>query len=147
VGRPIAFKGTYFVLLYMCDDNNIRIISMAYDVENIFAKILREEIPCDKVFENDHVLAFRDVQPQAPVHVLVIPKGAYTDMDDFSARATDTEIVAYTHAVGQIARELGIKDTGYRILSNCGVDSGQEVPHLHIHILGGKTLGPIVSTS
>jgi diadenosine tetraphosphate (Ap4A) HIT family hydrolase len=112
---------------------------MAYDSSNIFARILRGEIPCKKVFEDDHVLAFHDINPQAPVHVLVIPKGAYESMDDFSATAS--EIAGFIRAVGQIARMLGLAETGYRILANHGRDSHQEVPHLHIHIFAGRPLG------
>lgn len=118
---------------------------MAYDPENIFAKILRGEIPCDKVLENDHVLAFRDINPLAPVHVLVIPKGQYVSMDDFTANAGDVEIAALFRAVGDLARELGVARDGYRILSNCGADGHQEVPHLHVHLFGGRSLGRMLS--
>ena len=114
---------------------------MAYDPNNVFARILRGELPCKKVYEDDHVLAFHDIRPQAPVHVLVIPKGAYVSMDDFSERASDAEIVALTRAVGRIARDLGLAEPGYRTLSNAGGHSNQEVPHLHIHIFGGRPLG------
>lgn len=119
--------------------------SKAYDPNNIFARILRGEIPCNKVFENDHVLAFRDIQPQAAVHILVIPKGAYVDMDDFTARASGAEIEALFRAQGEIARTAGIADSGYRIISNCGPDSGQEVPHLHLHLVGGQPLGRMLA--
>ena len=112
-----------------------------YDPNNIFARILRGEIPCGKVFENEHVLAFRDIQPQAPVHVLVIPKGAYVDMDDFTARAGEAEIAALWRALGEIARAEGLAAGGYRVISNCGLNGGQEVPHLHLHLLGGRALG------
>lgn len=112
-----------------------------YDPNNIFARILRGEIPCGKVYENEHVLAFRDINPQAPVHVLVIPKGAYVDMDDFSVRASADEIAALMRATGEIARAEGIAQSGYRVLSNCGANGGQEVPHLHLHLVGGRTLG------
>ncbi len=112
-----------------------------YNPQNIFAKILRGEIPCNKVFEDEHVLAFRDIQPQAPVHVLVIPKGAYVDMDDFTARAAAEEIAALFRALGQIARAEGLSAGGYRVISNCGLNGGQEVPHLHLHLVGGRTLG------
>lgn len=112
-----------------------------YDPNNIFARILRGEIPCNKVFENEHVLAFRDIHPQAPVHVLVIPKGAYVDMDDFTARASADEIAALMRATGEIARAEGIAQSGYRVLSNCGANGGQEVPHLHLHLVGGRPLG------
>lgn len=120
---------------------------MSYDPDNIFAKILRGEIPCDKVYEDEYVLAFRDIHPQAPTHILVIPKGAYTDMDDFTARATPEEISAFLKAAGHIAREEGVAETGYRMISNCGLNSGQEVPHLHIHILGGRKLGRMVAAA
>ena len=118
-----------------------------YNAQNIFAKILRGEIPCNKVFEDDHVLAFRDIQPQAPVHVLVIPKGAYIDMDDFTARATAEEIAALFRALGQIARAEGLTEGGYRVLSNCGLNGGQEVPHLHLHLVGGRVLGRMLQPS
>lgn len=117
---------------------------MAYDPNNIFAKILRGEIPCDKVFEDDHTLAFNDINPQAPVHVLVIPKGAYENMDDFHANASDAEIAALIRAVGTVARMTGVDDTGYRILSNTGNDAHQEVPHLHIHVCGKRDLGRMI---
>lgn len=117
---------------------------MAYDDDNIFAKILRGEIPCDKVHETEHALAFRDINPQAPVHVLVIPKGRYVSMDDFSASASDTEIADFTRAVGEVARMMNVVDSGYRILANHGDDGHQEVPHLHIHVFGGKNLGRMI---
>jgi diadenosine tetraphosphate (Ap4A) HIT family hydrolase len=116
----------------------------AYDDDNIFAKILRGEIPCDKVYENDHALAFRDINPQAPVHILVIPKGRYVSMDDFSADASDAEIAGFTRAVGQVARDAGVDDTGYRILANHGRDGHQEVAHFHVHVFGGKNLGRMI---
>jgi histidine triad (HIT) family protein len=114
---------------------------MAYDTNNIFARILRGEIPCQKVFENEHVLAFRDINPQAPLHILVIPKGPYVSMDDFSAKASDAEIAAFVRAVGEIARAEGVAESGYRILANHGSDAHQEVPHFHVHIFGKKQLG------
>lgn len=117
---------------------------MAYDDQNIFAKIIRGEIPCNKVFEDDHTLAFNDIHPQAPVHVLVIPKGAYVDMDDFAANASDAEMAALTKAIGEVARIAGVADSGYRLITNNGADSHQEVPHLHFHILGGRPLGPLL---
>lgn len=117
---------------------------MAYDSNNIFAKILRGDIPCKKIYEDSHVLAFHDIQPKAPVHILVIPKGAYTDMDDFTKRATDVEMAALLKALGQLARDHGLDQTGYRVISNCGVNGGQEVPHLHLHLLGGKKIGKMV---
>ena len=117
---------------------------MAYDDSNVFAKILRGEIPNKTVYEDDHVLAFHDINPLTPTHVLVVPKGPYQSMDDFSAHASDAEIAALFRAVGQIARSLGVADDGYRILSNCGTHANQEVPHLHIHIFGGKQLGSML---
>lgn len=117
---------------------------MAYDPNNVFARILRGEIPNDTVYEDEHVLAFRDINPQAPTHVLVIPKGAYVDMDDFTANASAAEIAALFKAVGAVARQLGLDGDGYRVLSNCGADAHQEVPHLHIHIFGGRPLGPML---
>jgi len=118
---------------------------MDYDDENIFARILRGEIPCDKVFEDEHTLAFRDINPQTPTHVLVIPKGAYVSMDDFSANASDEEIVGLTRAVGKVARDLGAVESGYRVLSNIGPDAHQEVQHLHFHIFAGKNLGHMIN--
>ena len=117
---------------------------MAYDPNNIFARILRGEIPCNKVFENDHVLAFHDIRPQAPTHILVIPKGPYVSADDFGANASDAEIAALMRAVSHVAREAGVAETGYRLLANHGVDANQEVPHFHIHIFGGRRLGQMV---
>src|ERR1044071_4258592 len=101
----------------------------AYDKNNIFAKILRGEIPCSKVYEDDHALAFNDINPQAPVHVLVIPKGAYVSMDDFAAKGTEAEITGFFRAVGKVARKLGVEKDGYRILANHGQNAHQEVPH------------------
>ena len=117
---------------------------MAYNDQNIFAKILRGEIPCDKVYEDDHVLAFNDINPQTPVHILVIPKGAYVDINDFHEKASDAEIAALTRAIGTVAKAAGIADSGYRIIANTGPDSHQEVPHLHFHILGGKPVGRLL---
>jgi diadenosine tetraphosphate (Ap4A) HIT family hydrolase len=117
---------------------------MGYDKENIFAKILRGEIPCDKVYEDEHALAFRDINPQAPVHVLVVPKGSYINTDDFSAKASDAEIVGYIRAVGQVGRELGIVNRGFRTLANNGPDAHQEVPHFHTHIFAGRDLGHMI---
>lgn len=118
---------------------------MPYDQNNIFARILRGEIPCRKVYEDQHVLAFHDIRPQAPTHVLVIPKGPYVSYADFSEQATPEEIVAFTRAVGLIARQAGVEDSGYRLIANHGPDSHQEVPHLHFHILGGRPLGPMLT--
>ncbi|WP_456237121.1 histidine triad nucleotide-binding protein [Arenibaculum pallidiluteum] len=117
---------------------------MMYDPNNVFARILRGEIPCKKVAEDEHTLAFHDINPQAPVHVLVIPKGAYLSWDDFSARATDAEQAALTRMVGRVAREAGLAETGYRVLANTGRDGHQDVPHLHLHVLGGRPLGPML---
>jgi len=117
---------------------------MDYDDGNIFARILRGEIPCNKVFEDEHTLAFHDINPQTPIHVLVIPKGAYASMDDFSAKASDAEIAGLMRAVGKVARDLGALEGGYRILSNTGPDAHQDVPHLHIHIFAGKNLGRMI---
>lgn len=114
---------------------------MAYDPDNVFAKILRHEIPAKVVYEDAHALAFHDIRPQAPVHVLVITKGAYVDWPDFAARATDAEMAGYLRAVAETARLLGLEGAGYRVLSNIGADGGQEVPHLHLHIFGGRKLG------
>ncbi|MCW2383184.1 MULTISPECIES: histidine triad nucleotide-binding protein [unclassified Sphingobium] len=119
--------------------------TLPYDESNIFAKILRGDIPCNKVFEDDHVLAFHDIAPQAPTHILVIPKGAYVSWDDFSARASEGEIAAFVRAVGTIAREAGLVEPGYRLLANVGAHGGQEVPHLHIHLFGGRALGPMLA--
>ena len=118
---------------------------MAYDRNNVFARILRGEIPCTKVFEDEHVLAFHDINPQSPMHILVIPKGEYVSLDDFSAKASDAEIAALVRAVGTLARELGLADSGYRILANSGRDARQEVPHLHLHLFGGRDLGPMLA--
>lgn len=117
---------------------------MAYDDDNIFAKILRGEIPANKVYEDDHALAFHDINPATPVHVLVIPKGRYVSMDDFSANASEAEIAGLFRAVGKVARDLGVVGSGYRILANNGDDALQEVPHLHIHIFAGRPLGGMI---
>lgn len=114
---------------------------MAYDDDNVFARILRGEIPAEKVYEDEHVLAFNDIAHLAPVHVLVIPKGKYVSMNDFAARASDAELAALTRAVGKIAAELGVAESGYRVVGNTGPDAGQEVPHFHMHIFGGRRLG------
>jgi diadenosine tetraphosphate (Ap4A) HIT family hydrolase len=117
---------------------------MAYDDSNIFACILRGEIPCDRVYEDDHVLAFRDINPQTPTHVLVIPKGAYVSFDDFSEQASETEIAAFVRAAGRIARDLGLAEPGYRMLANHGRDGRQEVAHFHLHIFGGQDCGRMI---
>ena len=117
---------------------------MAYNDQNIFAKILRGDIPCDKVYENDYALAFRDIAPQTPVHVLVIPKGPYVSYVEFSEQASDAELAGFMRAVGAVAAELGIAEAGSRILSNQGEDGNQEVPHFHLHMLSGKNLGRMI---
>lgn len=116
---------------------------MSYDPSNIFAKILRGEIPCTKVFETEHVLAFRDINPLAPVHVLIIPKGPYRSLTEMSESAPE-EAAALLQAIGTVARQEGIAESGYRVISNAGVDGNQEVPHLHFHLLGGRNIGPMV---
>jgi len=116
-----------------------------YDDNNIFARILRGEIPSRKVYEDEHALAFHDINPQAPHHVLVIPKGRYVSWDDFSATASDTEIAGFIRAVGKVAREAGMVEPGYRLLANIGPDSHQEVPHLHVHIFAARPLGPMLA--
>jgi len=116
-----------------------------YDKSNIFARILRGEIPARTVYEDDHALAFHDINPLAPVHVLVIPKGPYVSWDDFSERASDAEIAGFVRAVGKVARDLDLVGEGYRALANVGFNSGQEVPHLHVHIFGGRPLGPMLA--
>lgn len=115
-----------------------------YDSNNIFARILRGELPCSKVYENDYALAFNDIAPQAPVHVLVIPKGAYVSMDDFAERGTIEEIAGFTRAIGETAKILGLPENGYRTVTNIGRHGLQEVPHLHTHIFGGKRLGTML---
>ncbi len=117
---------------------------MAYDNDNIFAKILRGEIPCDKVYEDDYALAFNDINPQTPTHVLVIPKGAWESSDDFTANAPDAEIAGFMRAVGKVARDRGAVENGYRMLANCGADAHQEVQHFHIHIFAGQNLGRMI---
>ena len=120
---------------------------MSYDKNNIFAKILRKEIPCKKIFENEHVLSFHDINPQKKIHALVIPKGEYINLDDFNARASDQEIVALSKAITEVSRILSIStDTGkgYRALTNLSEDGGQEVPHLHFHLFGGEKVGKMV---
>lgn len=116
-----------------------------YDPDNIFARILRGEIPCNKVFEDEWALAFHDIAPQAPVHILVVPKGEWVSWDDFSARAAPEEIAGFVRAVGQVARENGLVEPGYRLLANVGGHGGQEVPHLHVHLFGGMPLGRMIA--
>ncbi len=121
-----------------------------YDDQNIFARILRGEIPCNKVHETEHSLAFTDIAPKAPHHVLVIPKGAYVCYDHFAQKASEAEIVDFTRAVGEICGKLGVSPgdggAGYRLIYNAGDDGLQEVPHLHVHILAGRNIGPLVVT-
>lgn len=119
---------------------------MAYDRNNVFAKILRSEIPNKTVYEDDRVLAFHDIAPKAPVHVIVIPKGEYVSLDDFAAKAGAEEIGRFFKTVAKIARdELALAHSGYRVIVNCGANGGQEVPHVHAHILGGRPLGRMVA--
>ena len=120
---------------------------MSYDKNNIFAKILRKEIPCKKIFENDHVLSFHDINPQKKIHALVIPKGDYINLDDFNNRASDQEIVALSKAITEVSKILGISTdsgNGYRALTNLDDHGGQEVPHLHFHLFGGEKIGKMV---
>ena len=120
---------------------------MSYDPANIFARILRGEIPAKKLYEDQWALAFPDIQPRAPVHVLVIPKGPYVSFADFSANASSEEIAGFFRAVGIVARDLGLDAPGFRILANTGADGGQEVPHFHVHVFGGRHLGPMLQPS
>ena len=118
---------------------------MAYDDNNVFAKILRGEIPAKKVHEDEYALAFHDIGAKAPVHVLVIPKGKYISIVDFGEKATEAEIAGFPRAVSKVANELGISNDGFRTITNPGLNGGQEVPHFHVHLLGGKKIGPMVS--
>lgn len=115
-----------------------------YDDQNVFARILRGEIPAKRVYEDDFAIAFDDINPQAPTHILVIPKGPYVSWDDFSARGSDAEIAGFVRAAGAVARAAGLVAPGYRLLANTGRDAHQEVPHLHVHIFAGKPLGPML---
>jgi histidine triad (HIT) family protein len=117
---------------------------MAYDDQNIFAKIIRGEIPCNKVTETDHSLAFHDINPQTPTHILVIPKGPYEDLDAFSSQASEAEIADFIRTLGDVARQAGVVDGGYRTLTNNGQDAHQEVQHMHFHIFAGKNLGRMI---
>ena len=117
---------------------------MAYDRNNVFARILRAELACTKVYEDEHVLAFRDIQPQAPTHIIVIPKGEYVSVDDFAEKASQAEQAAFIRAIGVIARQEGVNASGYRILANHGRAAHQEVPHFHLHLFGGRDLGPML---
>jgi diadenosine tetraphosphate (Ap4A) HIT family hydrolase len=116
-----------------------------YDDSNVFAKILRGEIPSKKLFEDEFALAFHDIAPQAPIHVLVIPKGRFVSLADFSARASAADIAGFWRAVGAVARDLELESPGYRVLTNMGVHAGQEVPHFHVHIFGGRPLGKMLA--
>lgn len=118
--------------------------TLPYDPNNIFAKILRGEIPSKSVYEDEYALAFHDIAPRAPVHILVIPKGLYVSWDDFAAKAPAEEIAGFVRAVGTVAREQGLVAPGYRLLANVGGHGGQEVPHLHVHLFGGRSLGPML---
>ena len=119
--------------------------TLPYDDSNIFARILRGEIPAKRIYEDEFALAFEDIAPQAPTHVLVIPKGRYVSWDDFSANAPDAEIAGFVRAVGHVAREHGLVAPGYRLLANVGAHGGQEVSHLHVHLFGGQPLGPMLA--
>lgn len=116
-----------------------------YDGNNIFARILRGEIPCDNVYEDEYVLAFRDIAPKAPVHILVIPRGAYVSIVDFSENAPEAEIAGFYRALARIAEQEGLTQGGFRTIANTGLNGGQEVPHFHIHLLGGGPVGPMVA--
>lgn len=119
--------------------------TLPYDDDNIFAKILRGEIPSTKIYDDEWAYAFPDINPQAKLHVLVIPKGRYVSWDDFSAKASADEIAGFVRAVGRVARDHGLVEPGYRLLSNLGAHGGQEVPHLHVHLFGGEPLGPMIA--
>jgi diadenosine tetraphosphate (Ap4A) HIT family hydrolase len=119
--------------------------TLPYDETNIFARILRGEVPARKVYEDEYALAFHDINARAPVHILVIPKGGYVSWDDFSERAPAEEIAGFVRAIGHVAREEGLVTPGYRLLANVGAHSGQEVPHLHVHLFGGRPLGPMLA--
>jgi len=119
-------------------------MSETYDQNNIFAKILRGEIPCTPILDTEHALAFYDINPRRKVHILVTPKGAYINAHDFYDRATDAEIIAYHKAIATVIQQAGLDKTGYRLISNTAEHGGQEVPHLHTHILGGEEVGPLV---
>ena len=117
-----------------------------YDDQNIFAKILRGEIPSQRVYEDDYAVAFHDIAPVAPVHILVIPRGSYVSWDDFSAHGSDAEIAGFVRAIGHVAREHGLVAPGYRLLANVGMQAGQEVPHLHVHLFGGRAMGAMLAS-
>ncbi len=115
-----------------------------YDDDNIFARILRGDIPKEMVYEDDYVVAFHDIAPQAPVHILVIPRGRYASIDDFGANGTPEEVAAFYRAIATIAAQEGLQEEGFRCIANTGANGGQEVPHFHMHILGGRKIGPMV---
>lgn len=119
--------------------------TLPYDDSNIFARILRGEIPAKTVYADDHALAFHDIAPQAPLHILVIPRGRYVSWDDFSANASEAEIAGFVRAVGKVARDNDLVEPGYRLLANTGGHGGQEIPHLHVHLFGGRALGPMLA--
>lgn len=119
--------------------------TLPYDDQNVFAKILRGEIPSKRVYEDDYAIAFHDIAPHAPTHILVIPRRPYVSWDDFSARGSEAEIAGFVRAIGHVAREQGLVAPGYRLLANIGGDAGQEVPHLHVHLFGGRPLGPMLA--
>ena len=115
-----------------------------YDTTNIFARILRGELPCKRIYEDDFALAFHDIQPRTPIHALVIPKTPHVSLADFTATATPAQIAGFFAAVGNVAKQLGLEGPGYRILANMGAHGHQEVPHFHVHIFGGRPLGPML---
>jgi diadenosine tetraphosphate (Ap4A) HIT family hydrolase len=119
--------------------------TLPYDDQNIFAKVLRDEIPSKRVYEDEWAVAFHDINPQAPIHVLVIPRGPYVSWDDFSAKASDAEIAGFVRAVGKVARDLDLVSPGYRLLANVGLHGHQEIAHLHVHLFGGQALGPMLA--
>jgi len=119
--------------------------TQAYDDNNIFARILRGEIPSTRIYEDEYAFAFPDINPASPTHILVIPKGRYVSWNDFSSKASDAEIAGFVRAVGKIARDAGLVASGYRLLANTGVNSNQQVPHLHVHIFAGRPLGPMLA--
>ena len=118
---------------------------MSYDPSNIFARILRGESPCTTVYEDEHTVCFRDIRPQAKVHALLIPRGAYVSAEDFSAHASEAEIVGFNRAIARVTAILGVNESGYRLIANTGANGHQEVPHFHVHILGGQPVGKMVS--
>ena len=118
---------------------------MTYDTDNIFAKIIRGKIPCKKVLDEEHVLAFHDEFPKAPIHILILPKGQYESFTDFSTKASNEEIVAFSRAIGKVVKLMNLEKDGYRVISNVKKFGGQEIYHFHVHIVGGCILGPMLS--